>query len=119
MSLTLEGILEDHTPDYHMVGDDWIIWCTGRTCVWEGSYDSESDAVSGHFRHIARTIREHWHLTVIRTGRRGCRCAHCDDEPIMHLCAMCGNKRCPKAKWHGYQCNNSNDLDQVARLEVQ
>jgi len=28
------------------------------------------------------------------------------------VCAMCGNKRCPKATWHGNQCSGSNHTGQ-------
>ncbi len=30
----------------------------------------------------------------------------------MVVCALCGNKRCPKAENHRYLCTGSNDLDQ-------
>lgn len=32
----------------------------------------------------------------------------------MIVCAACGNKRCPKATWHGNACSGSNDTDQDA-----
>lgn len=32
---------------------------------------------------------------------------------FMHICPDCGNKRCPRAAWHGWQCNGSNDSGQV------
>lgn len=35
----------------------------------------------------------------------------------MWLCPMCGNKRCPKATWHGYKCTGSNEPGQVAEAE--
>lgn len=31
----------------------------------------------------------------------------------MVLCAICGNKRCPHAEWHGFACTDSNAPDQV------
>lgn len=52
----------------------------------------------------------------------GCRCEHCDPNDFMagkcrmHLCEFCGNKRCPHAEWHGYQCTGSNELGQVPTL---
>lgn len=27
----------------------------------------------------------------------------------MYVCPQCGNKRCPKATWHGETCTGSND----------
>jgi hypothetical protein len=53
-----------------------------------------------------------------------CHCSRCfvrnPDAPFsqpMFLCPKCGNKRCPKVEWHGYQCSGSNDLEQVPMLE--
>ena len=116
MSNTLEALLESH--------DNRSMHWVGRSqaecgCGWQGPVSDRGDVNvdAEHAAHVAHIIRERWHLTVIKTGRRGCRCAHCDDEPIMHVCSVCRNKRCPKASWHGYQCNNSNDTNQVARLE--
>jgi len=34
----------------------------------------------------------------------------------MYVCADCGNKRCPRATFHGYQCNRSNEPGQEAVL---
>lgn len=31
----------------------------------------------------------------------------------MYVCPMCGNKRCPHVKYHGYKCSCSNDVGQV------
>lgn len=31
---------------------------------------------------------------------------------VMILCPDCGNKRCPKANYHGYACTRSNDTGQ-------
>lgn len=30
----------------------------------------------------------------------------------MILCPSCGNKRCPRATWHGLECTNSNEPGQ-------
>lgn len=35
----------------------------------------------------------------------------------MWLCPLCGNKRCPKAAFHGYKCNRSNEWGQEVELE--
>lgn len=57
-------------------------------------------------------------------------CARCDDQRAteayeasgnysdllvrrMILCLTCGNKRCPKATWHGNECTGSNDPNQA------
>lgn len=31
---------------------------------------------------------------------------------VFIVCNDCGNKRCPRAIWHGYECHRSNDVDQ-------
>lgn len=31
----------------------------------------------------------------------------------MNLCPTCGNKRCPRSQWHGYECSGSNEPDQT------
>jgi hypothetical protein len=35
----------------------------------------------------------------------------------MWLCEKCGNKRCPKASWHGYKCTGSNEYVQEPELD--
>jgi hypothetical protein len=55
-----------------------------------------------------------------------CGCVRCleakpvtDGYPIPHhrrrmvVCPTCGNKRCPKAEYHGYVCSGSNDTGQT------
>lgn len=32
------------------------------------------------------------------------------------VCPECGNKRCPRAANHRYQCSGSNELNQVGRV---
>lgn len=53
-----------------------------------------------------------------------CWCYNCLDElqdPVTMLpltmnmfivCPSCGNKRCPRATWHGLECTNSNEPGQ-------
>lgn len=59
-----------------------------------------------------------------------CWCARCEGEAkdrliaageidlvtaacgFMHLCPDCGNKRCPRASWHGNDCTGSNAFGQ-------
>jgi hypothetical protein len=45
----------------------------------------------------------------------GCWCYSCDAaapgflfRTRMNLCPDCGNKRCPRATWHGHRCTGSN-----------
>lgn len=52
-----------------------------------------------------------------------CNCWRCigerhDTEAMQHfvVCAVCGNKRCPKADDHRHLCTNSNEPGQKARL---
>lgn len=33
--------------------------------------------------------------------------------PHFIVCRDCGNKRCPKANWHGYGCTRSNEPGQI------
>lgn len=59
-----------------------------------------------------------------------CWCAHCENaakqRPVgwgemtwieaacdfMHLCPECGNKRCPRASWHGNACQSVSTGDE-------
>ena len=46
-----------------------------------------------------------------------CNCIRCQQRrgerfQIMALCPTCGNKRCPKATFHGRQCTGSNEPGQ-------
>lgn len=48
-----------------------------------------------------------------------CSCRQCYNQgegvtiPIMHLCNLCGNKRCPHATDHTLDCTNSNEPGQT------
>jgi hypothetical protein len=48
-----------------------------------------------------------------------------DGYPIPHhrrrmvVCSICGNKRCPKAEYHGYACSGSNDTAQTPVIAAQ
>ena len=49
-----------------------------------------------------------------------CWCKRCDPNPRfqrMVLCPDCGNKRCPKAEYHGFYCTHSNEPNQVGILD--
>lgn len=35
----------------------------------------------------------------------------------IYICPDCGNKRCPKAAWHGYKCTGSNKPGQLGEPE--
>ena len=47
-----------------------------------------------------------------------CNCRRCMpkkqlmDYPMMIVCSICGNKRCPHATDHEYDCTNSNEPGQ-------
>ena len=56
-----------------------------------------------------------------------CECYICDKQRLgdsyktvglykMYVCKTCGNKRCPRAAFHGNVCNNSNNPDQPGSL---
>lgn len=48
------------------------------------------------------------------------KCFEMSDEIFtirMILCPLCGNKRCPKAEDHNFQCTRSNELGQEGILE--
>jgi hypothetical protein len=54
-------------------------------------------------------------------NRAQCWCERCRPNTVgymrMVLCPTCGNKRCPRASWHGYKCTGSNDVGQVGEPE--
>ncbi|QOC56088.1 hypothetical protein SEA_CLOWN_90 [Gordonia phage Clown] len=56
MILDLEETLADHAVDYRMPDDDWLFWCTGGECEWEGTFDCEADGLAAHHHHVARTL---------------------------------------------------------------
>ena len=39
-----------------------------------------------------------------------------DWDRWMLLCPICGNKRCPKATWHGNPCTHSNEPGQIGSM---
>ena len=49
----------------------------------------------------------------------GCDCAECHpQDPFnqrMIVCGKCGNKRCPAAESHRYECTGSNEPGQIMR----
>jgi hypothetical protein len=52
-----------------------------------------------------------------------CGCHHCallrqDVEALSRLfvCPDCGNKHCPKASWHGYDCTGSDEPGQLGSI---
>ena len=51
-----------------------------------------------------------------------CHCSRCQHpqqfRTHMILCPTCGNKRCPRADWHGYECTGSNELGQVGKMTL-
>lgn len=62
-------------------------------------------------------------MATVETGHSEC-CRTCElaagvsvFERKFIVCSKCGNKRCPKAEYHGYVCSGSNELGQMAELE--
>lgn len=58
-------------------------------------------------------------LEMERVGALRCDCWRCakerEDDPLqrkMHLCPICGNKRCPHASDHRLACTGSNEPGQ-------
>lgn len=76
------------------------------------------------------TLRRHGDAFIVLAGPMpalDCWCGRCEREVIDALalvgitqwgifvtCSSCGNKRCPRASWHEYQCTGSNEPGQVA-----
>lgn len=53
-----------------------------------------------------------------RVRIEGCSCLFCRRSWAgMFLCSKCGNKRCPKAQYHGFKCTNSNEPMQQGERE--
>jgi rRNA maturation endonuclease Nob1 len=54
------------------------------------------------------------------SGSLPCRCLKCSPNvfPNMrfNVCPICGNKRCPHASDHNYECTNSNDVGQTGSV---
>lgn len=77
-----------------------------------GGYNRCEGAASCRFGHPA---------CKIALGR-SCECYKCLNDPSlgirnpvlqrMVLCAVCGNKRCPRATWHENECTGSNEPGQ-------
>lgn len=65
----------------------------------------------------ARTERLHKHDV---SGSLPCGCLKCCPNvfPNMrfNVCPICGNKRCPHASDHNYECTNSNDVGQTGSV---
>lgn len=54
------------------------------------------------------------------SGSLPCGCLKCSPNvfPNMrfNVCPICGNKRCPHATDHNYECTNSNDVGQTGSV---
>ena len=54
------------------------------------------------------------------SGSLPCVCLKCSPNvfPNMrfNVCPICGNKRCPHASDHNYECTNSNDVGQTGSV---
>lgn len=54
------------------------------------------------------------------SGSLPCGCLKCSPNIFPNLrfnvCPICGNKRCPHASDHNYECTNSNDVGQTGSV---
>lgn len=54
------------------------------------------------------------------SGSLPCGCLKCYPNVFPNLrfnvCPICGNKRCPHASDHNYECTNSNDVGQTGSV---
>jgi hypothetical protein len=54
------------------------------------------------------------------SGSLPCGCLKCSPNVFPNLrfnvCPICGNKRCPHASDHNYECTNSNDVGQTGSV---
>jgi hypothetical protein len=54
------------------------------------------------------------------SGSLPCGCLKCYPNVFPNLrfnvCPICGNKRCPHASDHNYECTNSNDVGQIGSV---
>jgi len=64
----------------------------------------------------SRRFHEEHRLLIENYGRNGaCTCKMCNPKVvglIFIVCPICGNKRCPHASNHLYECTNSNSTGQ-------
>ena len=81
-----------------------------RDCVWEEGVVVQK---------CGRTDDEHLRHDPLDADEHCDNCEHCftESNPIgimsrMFLCPLCGNKRCPKATFHGNVCTGSNEPGQ-------
>jgi|688.fasta_scaffold473045_1 hypothetical protein len=54
------------------------------------------------------------------SGSLSCGCLKCYPNVLpnmrFNVCPICGNKRCPHASDHNYECTNSNDVGQTGSV---
>jgi hypothetical protein len=54
------------------------------------------------------------------SGSLPCGCLKCSPNVLPNLrfnvCPICGNKRCPHASDHNYECTNSNEVGQTGSV---
>lgn len=81
--------------------------------------------VNGEGEVVQRTVKVGPWETQAEVAESNCFCYRCKCSTadrlesdnlfrfsIFVVCDTCGNKRCPRATWHEYECTSSNDLGQ-------
>ncbi len=76
-------------------------------------YKSVKDYVYANYCGDIRLVVDATCCLACRLVIKGPQDIHSLGHGIMYLCALCGNKRCPRLQWHGYKCTKSNEPDQV------
>ena len=93
--------------------------CIFKTCInnVDGSCAINLSVINGKCDScVPVTIKMYKNIKKHRKHICGCRkCVN--DVNHMVVCPICGNKRCPKAEWHEYQCSGSNELNQIGSRE--
>ena len=78
-------------------------------CVRDVLRDEESELTYGAAGQVQKRIKQHF-------GVEECWCESCKPNTMtdmrMIVCQICGNKRCPHATNHIYECTNSNEPGQ-------
>ena len=76
---------------------------------------SQSDIIQMLKEYESQALRQ-----PIVSGSLPCRCLKCSPNIFPNLrfnvCPICGNKRCPHASDHNYECTNSNEVGQTGSV---
>lgn len=113
-------LIETAGQDMH---DDWCETVLGRFCgeisICQAALDSLHESISESnptWRvDYSRVVLLPVGVTVVVDVR--C-CLSClgSERPGMTVCQTCGNKRCPKATHHDYECTGSNEPGQAGSV---